>query len=129
MDTSSDVTPACLLSSTDLEYAVSPDDVHISPEGVDCPVGLGHGHHSLGLGVLEGGLSLAAKGHAHCEVLRSRLVRLHGGRVVVKWLPLTGVAIPVESSRLSHFIFDLENFKTLNRILYFILDTLMSMSK
>ena len=60
MDTSSDVPPACLLS-TDLEYAVSPDDVHVSPEGVDGPVGLGHGHHGLGLGVLEGGLPLAAK--------------------------------------------------------------------
>ena len=55
------MSPRSLLLSTDLEYAVSPDDVHISPEGVDCPVGLGHGHHSLGLGVLEGGLSLAAE--------------------------------------------------------------------
>ena len=76
---------------------MSPDDVHVSPEGVDGPVGLGHGHHGLGLGVLKGGVPLAAKGHGHGEVLCPGLVRLHGSCVMMEWLPLTRVPVPVKS--------------------------------
>ena len=35
---------------------MSPEDVHVTAEGVDCPVGLRHGDHSLSVGVLEGGV-------------------------------------------------------------------------
>ena len=89
-----------LCLDTNLEDPVSPDDVDISPKCVDCPVWLGHGHHGLGLSVLEGGVPLAAEGDGHSEVLGPGLVRLHGSCVMVKWLPLTRVPVPVKSRRL-----------------------------
>merc|ERR1719367_846002 len=85
-----------LLFRRNLEYPVSPDDVHVPTKCINCPVRLRHRHHRLGLRVLEGCVTLAPERHGHGEVLSAGLVRLHRCGVVVEWLPLRCIPIPVE---------------------------------
>ena len=66
---------------------MSPQNVDIPSKGVDCSVWLRHGDHSLGLGVLEGGVALHAEADGHSEVLGLSFVGFNGSCIVVKRFP------------------------------------------
>ena len=66
-----------------------PENVDIPAEGVDGSVGLWHGDHRLGLGVLKGRVSLHPEADGHGEVLGLGFVGFDGRGVVMERLPLT----------------------------------------